>query len=70
MQAKVRNVLVGIVQNRVEMAAQVRQVVIDRGDDLLQPPLYLPRGIGGGIGGFRFNEVNDGLGLGQGQLAV
>ena len=69
-QAEVLNVLVGIVQHGVEVTAKVRQVVVDGLQGPLQGAAHLPGGIGGGIGGFCFNEVNDGLRLGQVQLAV
>ena len=54
----------------MEMAAQVHQVIINGGQLLLQHPAHLTGCIGGGVGGIRFDQVDDGLRLGQIQLAV
>ena len=52
------------------MAAKVHQVVVNGGQLFLQDPAYLSRSIGGGVGGVRFDQIDDGLRLGQVQLAV
>ena len=70
LQAKVLNVLVGIIQHRMEVAAQIHQIVINGGKLLLQHAPHLSGGIGGGIGGVGFDQVNDRFRLGQIQLAV
>ena len=69
-QAEILDILIGIVQHRVEMAAKVHQVVVNGGQLFLQDPAYLSRSIGGGVGGVRFDQIDDGLRLGQVQLAV
>ena len=43
----------------MKMAAQIRQVIIDGIQLLLQNSAHLTGCIGGGIGRFRFNQVND-----------
>ena len=63
MQAEILNVLVGVVQHRVEVAAQVHQIVVDRRQFLLQHAPHLSGGVGGGVGGVGFDQVNDGLRL-------
>lgn len=68
--AEVLDVLVRIVEHGVEMAAQVRQPVIDRLDGALERPAELPCGVRGGVCRFGVNEVDDGLGLRQVELAV
>ena len=70
MQPKVLNVLVGIVQHRVEMAAQVGEGIIDGSQLPLQHAPHLTGGIGSGVGGVRFDQIDDGLRLGQIQLPV
>ena len=67
---KVLDVLIGIVQNGVKVAAQVCQMVIHRQQHLLQPAAYLSGGVGRSVCGIRFNQIDDGLGLGQVQLPV
>jgi hypothetical protein len=52
------------------MAAKVGQGPVDGVQLFLQRAAYLTGGVGGGVGSFRFNQVNDGLRLGQVQLAV
>ena len=63
--AKILNILVGVVQHRVEMAAQIGQIVVNGCELFLQLAAHLPRGVGGGIGGIRFDEIDDGFRLGQ-----
>ena len=70
LQAKVLNILVGIIQHRVEVAAQVHQIVIDGGQLLLQHAPHLSGGVGGGVGGIRFDEINDGFRLRQIHFSV
>ena len=70
MQAEIRNVLVGIVQHCMEVAAQIHQIVIDGCQLLLQHPSYLPGSVGSGIGSVGFDQVNDSLRLSKVQLAV
>ena len=69
-QAEILDILIGIIQHCVEMAAQVGQIVIDGIQLFLQSAAHLAGGIGSGIGGVCFNEVNDRLRLGQIQMAV
>ena len=68
--AEVLNVLVRVIQNGVEMAAQIRQAVIYRQQYLLQSAPYLPRGVGGGVGGLRLDQIDDCLRLGQIQFTI
>jgi len=68
--AEVLDVLVRIVEHGVEMAAQVRQPVIDRPDGALERPAELPGGVRGGVCRLGVDEVDDGLGLRQVELAV
>ena len=68
--AEVLDVLVRIVEHGVEMAAQVRQPVVDRPDGALERPAELPGGVRGGVGRLGVDEVDDGLGLRQVELAV
>ncbi len=70
LQTEILDVFIGIVQYGMEMAAQVHQIVVNGGQLLLQHAAHLTRGVGGGIGGVRFDEVDDGFRLGQIQLAV
>ena len=67
---KVLDILVGVVQHRVEMAAQIGQIVVNGCELFLQPAAHLPRGVGGGIGGVRFDEIDDGFRLGQIHFSV
>ena len=69
-QTKILNFLIGIVQHRVKMAANVCQRMVNGGEFFLQRPAHLPGGVRGGIGGFRFDQVNDGLCLTELQPAV
>ena len=70
LQAEILDILVGVIQHCMEMAAQIGQVVIDGGQFLLQHALHLSGGVGGGIGGVCFDQVDDSLCLGQVQLSV
>ena len=68
--AEVLDVLVRIVEYGVEMAAQVRQPVIDRPDGAFERPAELPGGVRGGVGRLGVDEVDDRLRLGEIHLAV
>ena len=70
MQAEGLDVLVWVVQNGVEMRADVHETVVDGVQLFAQNARNLTGRVGGGVGGFRVNEVDDGLGLGQAELAV
>ncbi len=70
LQAEILNIFVRIIQHRMEMAAQVGQVIIDGSQFFLQHTAHLAGGIGGGFGGIGLDEINDGFGLGQIQLAI
>ena len=54
----------------MKMAAQIRQLVVNGSQLLLQGTPYLSGGVGGGIGGLRLNQIDDRLRLGQSQLPV
>ena len=54
----------------MKMAAQIRQLVINGSQLLLQGTPYLSGGVGGGIGGFCLNQIDDRLRLGQSQLTI
>ena len=54
----------------MKMAAKICQIIIDRRQLLQQHTAHLAGRIGGGIGGLRFDQINDGLRLRQIQLAV
>ena len=69
-QPKIFDILVGIVQNRMKMAAKIHQFIINGRKLFLQDAAHLPCRIGSGIGSVCLNKVNDGLRLGQIQLAV
>ena len=69
-QAEVLDVLVGVIQNRVKMAAQIGQVIVNGSQTLLQFALYLAGSVGSGFRGVRFNQIDDGFGFRQAQLAV
>ena len=68
--AKIFDILVGVVQHCMEMAAQVGQIVVNGRELLLQLAAHLPRGVGGGVGGIRFDQVDDGFRLGQIHFSV
>ena len=70
LQAKIFDILVGVVQHRVEMAAKIRQFVINRRQFLLQLALYLTGGICGCFSGIGFDQIDNGFCLGQIQLAI
>ena len=69
-QTEILDVLVGIVQYRVEMAAQIGQIVVNWGQLLLEHTAHLAGRVGGGIGGVRLNQIDNGFCLSQIQLAV
>ena len=69
-QTEIFNIFIGIVQHRMEMAAQVGELIVNGRKPLLQHTTYLSGGVGGSIGGVGFDEINDGFRLGQIQLAV
>ena len=52
------------------MAAQIGQIVVNGCELFLQLAAHLPRGVGGGIGGVRFDEINDGFRLRQIHFSV
>ena len=52
------------------MTADIGQIVIDGSQLLLQHTFHLSGGIGSGIGGVCFDQIDDRLCLGQIQLAV
>ena len=64
-QGKGIDLLIRIVQNRVKMAAQVGQHFINRLQPGRQRAAHLSGGIGGGIRRLGFNQIDDGLRLGQ-----
>ena len=70
LQAEGRDVLVGVVQNGVEMRADVHETVVDGVQALAQNARNLTGRVGGGIGSLGVNEVDDGLGLREVHLAV
>ena len=70
MQAEGLDVLVWVVQNGVEMRADVHETVVDGVQLFAQNARNLTGRVGGGVGGFRVNEVDDGLGLREVHLAV
>ena len=70
MQAEGLDILVGIVQNSVEMRADVHETVVDGVQLFAQNARNLTGRVGGGIGSLGVNEVNDGLGLREVHLAV
>ena len=70
MQAEGLDILVGIVQNGVEMRADVHETVVDGVQLFAQNACNLTGRVGGGIGSLGVNEVNDGLGLREVHLAV
>ena len=70
LQAEGLDILVGIVQNGVEMRADVHETVVDGVQLFAQNARNLTGRVGGGVGGFRVNEVDDGLGLREVHLAV
>ena len=52
------------------MRADIDPAVVDRVDPFAHRARDLPGGVGRGVGGLGVDEVDDGLGLGQVQLAV
>ena len=70
LQAEVFDILIRIIQHRMKMAAKICQIAVNRGQCLLQPSAYLPGGVGGSIGGFRFNQVDHRFCLRQRHLTV
>ena len=67
---EILDILVGIIQHGMEMAAQVGQVIVDGRQLLLQHTAHLSGSVGGRIGAVRLDQINDGLRLGQRQLSV
>ena len=70
MQAEGLDVLVWVVQNSVEMRADVHETIVDGVQLFAQNARHLTGRVGGGIGSLGVNEVNDGLGLREVHLAV
>ena len=64
------DILVGVVQYGVEVAAQVGQIVVNGCQFLLQDAAYLSGSVGGGVGGVCFDQIDDSFCLGQIQLSV
>ena len=64
------DVLIGIIQYRMEMAAQVCEHTVHRIQLPGQGASHLPGGIGGSIRRLRLYEVNDGLRLGEIHLPI
>ncbi len=54
----------------MKMAANIREGIINWGKLPQQRPAHLPGGIGGSVGGFRFDEIDDSLRLGKIHLPV
>ena len=69
-ETEILNVLIRVVQHRMEMAAQVGQIIVDGIQFFLQLAAHLSGSVGGSFGGFSFNQVNDCFRLGQIQLTV
>ena len=69
-QTKILNILIGVIQHGVEMAAQIGQIVVNRCQLFLQNALHLTCSVGGGISGVRFNQIDDSFCFCQTQLAV
>ena len=70
MQAEGLDILVGIVQNGVEMRADVHETVVDGVQLFAQNARNLTGRVGGGVGSLGVNEVDDGLSLREIHLAV
>ena len=64
------NVLVRVVQHRVEVGHQVHQIVVNAADLPAHGPGELAHGVFGRRHGLRVDQVHHGLGLGQIHLAV
>ena len=69
-QTKIFNILVGIIQHRVEMGAEVGQVIVNGCQFFLEHTAHLTGGVGGGISGVGFDQVDDRFCLGQIQLTI
>ena len=69
-QLKIINIFIGIIQDGVEVAAKIHQIIVNGHQLLLQLATHLAGSIGGGIGGVRFDQIDHRFGLGQIQMAV